>query len=62
MLLILVFVSCSHCYCLCYFVNNLVNLVSVVSTLTVLAVLHFGVRVLHIEIKTEMGNYKDEHC
>ena len=48
--------------------NKLINrkLVSVVATSTVLAVLHFGVRsgirVLHVELKRERANYKDDHC
>ena len=50
------------------FANKLVNckLVSVVATSTVLAVLHFGVRsgirVLHVELKRERANYKDDQC
>ena len=50
-----------------YFVNKLVNrkLVSVVAMSTVLAVLHFGfrsgIRVLHLELKREGANYKDDH-
>ena len=48
--------------------NKLINrkLVSVVATSTALAVLHFGVRrgiqVLHVELKRERANYKDDHC